>query len=216
MDTPGTYRPRVVDVAIDALLRTMGAVLIEGPKWCGKTWTGLRHARSVVWVADPADNYLTRRIAHSDPASLLNGDKPLLLDEWQDAPGLWDAVRSSVDASGGAAGHYLLTGSATPRDTATSHSGTGRIARVRMWPMSLWESGLSDGSVSLGELLDGQPPRVARGSMTEAAMIEAILVGGWPGSLARPAADVLGVPRAYLESVAASDASRLDGARRDP
>ncbi len=113
----------------------MGAVVIEGPKWCGKTWTGMTHAQSAVWVADPQNDYLTRRIAVSDPFSLLDGAKPVLLDEWQDAPGLWDAVRMSVDRSPGS-GQYILTGSATPRDEATSHSGTSRIARLSMWPMS--------------------------------------------------------------------------------
>ncbi len=215
MQIPGEYRPRVIDQVVDRYLRSVGALVIEGPKWCGKTWTGMTHAQSVVWVADPQGQYLTRRLAESDPFSLLVGTKPVLIDEWQDAPGLWDAVRMDVDRSGGA-GQYILTGSATPREGVTSHSGTGRMARLSMWPMSLWESGLSTGTVSLAALLSGEPPATHQGHLGETDIINAILVGGWPGSLDKGLEEALLLPRAYLESVAYSDASRLDGTRRDP
>ncbi|MDR0625696.1 MAG: AAA family ATPase, partial [Bifidobacteriaceae bacterium] len=215
METPGKYIPRLVDKALAAQMEAFGAVLVEGPKWCGKTWTAMRLARSVAWIADPAGNYAIRRMAIADPYSLFEADKPILLDEWQDAPGVWDAVRLSVDRVPGA-GQYLLTGSATPKDSATSHSGTGRIARLRMWPMSLAETGLSSAAVSLSGLMNGDHPKTAPGGLSEPALIEAILRGGWPGTVASSSAHATALPRAYLESVAESDASRIDGIRRDP
>jgi len=180
-------------------------VLIEGPKWSGKTWTGMTHAQSAVWVADPTGDYLTRRVAQSDPLSLLAGDKPVLIDEWQDAPGLWDAVRLAVDRSPGP-GQYLLTGSATPRDGVVSHSGTGRIGRVLMWPMTLFEAGVSSGAVSLASLLDGDAPPAALGRWTRTMLIETVLRGGWPGSLGTPLAEAARVCAHYVQSVAFADA----------
>jgi predicted AAA+ superfamily ATPase len=174
----------------------------------------MAHANSAVWVADPSGNYMTRRIAQSDPFSLLEGERPVLVDEWQDAPGLWDAVRMAVDRHPGP-GQFLLTGSATPRDDAVSHSGTGRITRLRMWPMTLAESGVSSVEVSLSGLLDGRVP-TGRSHWSEEDLIEAILRGGWPGTLDLPTADAMRQPIGYLESVAYSDASRIDGVRRDP
>jgi predicted AAA+ superfamily ATPase len=215
METPGTYLPRLVDDALADQMRAFGAVLVEGPKWCGKTWTATRLARSVAWVADPTGNYTTRRIATLDPFSLLRTSKPVLLDEWQDAPGLWDAVRMAVDQTPGP-GQYLLTGSATPKEGVTAHSGTGRIARLRMWPMSLLESGESSGVVSVRRLLEGDPPVTATSRLTETQLIEAILRGGWPGGLGVALAPAMALPRSYLESVANSDASRIDSVRRDP
>ena len=147
--------------------------------------------------------------------SQLHGAKPVLIDEWQDAPGLWDAVRLAVDQAPGV-GQYILTGSATPIDSQTSHSGTGRIARLTMWPMSLWEAGRSTGEVSLSQLMDGLPPATVKGEMASGDIIDAMLVGGWPASLGLPASQAVEVPRTYLESVANSDASRIDGIRRDP
>ncbi|MDR2564849.1 MAG: DUF4143 domain-containing protein [Bifidobacteriaceae bacterium] len=215
METPGTYLPRLVDDALADQMRVFGAVLIEGPKWCGKTWTATRLARSVAWVADPTGDYTTRRIATVDPFSLLKTGKPVLLDEWQDAPWLWDAVRMAVDQTPGP-GQYLLTGSATPKEGVTAHSGTGRIARLRMWPMSLLESGESSGAVSLRRLLEGDPPVTAAGRLTETQLVDVILRGGWPGNLGAPSSPAMALPRAYLESVANSDASRIDSVRRDP
>jgi predicted AAA+ superfamily ATPase len=196
-------------------MRAFGAVVIEGPKWCGKTWTATRFANSAAWIADPTSDYAIRRMAVADPFSLLETEKPVLLDEWQDAPGLWDAVRMAVDKAPGA-GQYLLTGSATPREGVTSHSGTGRIARVQMWPMSSVESGVSSGAVSLRRLMAAEPPKAAMGTLSETGLIEAILRGGWPGSIGSALDDALALPRAYLEAVAHVDASRIDSARRDP
>ncbi|MCL2788449.1 MAG: DUF4143 domain-containing protein [Micrococcales bacterium] len=215
MRPPGAYTPRLVDGVVAASLRTFGAVLIEGPKWSGKTWTGMTHAQSAVWVADPTGDYLTRRIAKSDPMSLLVGDKPVLIDEWQDAPGLWDAVRLAVDRSPGP-GQYLLTGSATPRDGVVSHSGTGRIGRVSMWPMTLFEAGVSGGEVSLASLLDGEVPSAVAGRWNQTTLIATLLRGGWPGSLGKPVEEAAGVCTSYVRSVAFADALVVDGVQRDP
>jgi len=215
MQTSGAYMPRLVDSTIDVAMRSSGAVLIEGPKWCGKTWTGMTHANSAVWVADPTGDYLTRRLASSDPLALLEGDLPMLIDEWQDAPGLWDAVRLEVDRRPGP-GQYLLTGSATPRDGVVTHSGAGRIARVTMWPMTLVEAGASSGSVSLRGLLDGNTPRTTAGSWKLQDIASAVLRGGWPGTIGLPPEDALRLPADYLRAVAYADASVLDGVRRDP
>jgi predicted AAA+ superfamily ATPase len=175
----------------------------------------MAHAQSAVWVANPSSDYLTRRVAQSDPFSLLTGEKPVLIDEWQDAPGLWDAVRLAVDRQP-QPGQYLLTGSATPRDEVVSHSGTGRIVRLPMWPMTLAEVGVSSAEVSLAELMAGQTPATVQSHWSDRDLLEALVRGGWPGTLAMPLADAARQPVSYLDSVAYSDASRIDGVRRDP
>jgi predicted AAA+ superfamily ATPase len=200
---------------ITSALKYSGAVLIEGPKWCGKTWTGMRHAQSAIWVSDPTGNYLTRRIAASDPFSLLTGEQPVLIDEWQDAPGLWDAVRMAIDRQPGP-GQYVLTGSSTPRDTVISHSGTGRITRISMWPMTLTEAGMTDGRISLANLLEGENPATLAGQWLISNIAEAIVRGGWPGTINLPLPEAVKIPGDYLRSVAYADASIIDGVRRDP
>ena len=153
------YYTRLCDEVLARKLRSSGAVLIEGPKWCGKTSTGLQLARSVAFLQDPDKRKSYEQMADSKPSLLLQGETPRLLDEWQTLPVLWDAVRFAVDQRGGM-GQFILTGSATPLDDFSQqadihHSGTGRIARMRMRPMSLWESRESSGTVSLKALFDG-------------------------------------------------------------
>ena len=213
--TPPNYRPRLVDARIERAMALMGAVVIEGPKWCGKTWTGLHHAQAVVALQDPAGHYRNRRIAESDPALLFDQPRPLLLDEWQDAPALWDAVRLEIDRIPGP-GRFILTGSATPRDAATAHSGAGRVARLAMGPMTLAESGMSSKAVSLATLFDGGPLRPALSAMTDQSLLDMIIRGGWPGLADRPIEDAASMVRFYLDVVTGSDASRIDGIRRDP
>ena len=150
--TPDGYVPRVVDAEMRRALATMPAVVVEGPRACGKTWTGRRFANSAVYLDDRVSAALD---AGMDPASILDGSPPRLLDEWQLAPGVWNPMRRACDARG-MRGQFILTGSADPPDDITRHSGAGRIIRVRMRPMSLYESGESDGGVSLGALLDGE------------------------------------------------------------
>ena len=150
------YRKRVVDDLLARKLLGMGAVLVQGAKWCGKTTTCEEFAKSALYMADPDTKESNLQMADIDIKALLKGEKPRLIDEWQIAPKFWDAVRYHVDHSDGF-GHFILTGSAVPPDTKEiAHSGTGRIARVTMRPMSLWESGESNGSVSLGGLLTGK------------------------------------------------------------
>ena len=147
------YYHRAADDLLSDLLQAFGAVLIEGPKWCGKTTTAMQHARSVVRLQDP--DMRSEYLATLDvkPSLLLAGDTPRLLDEWQDAPVLWDAVRVAVDQRG-QVGQFILTGSNTIDRSQIQHSGTGRIARMTMLPMSLWEMGLSSGEISVMKLFD--------------------------------------------------------------
>jgi len=148
------YKPRIIDASVEKYLKTFGAVCIEGPKWCGKTWTSAYHSKSEYYLADPRGNFQNRNLAQIDPSLVLDGDSPRLLDEWQEVPALWDAVRFAVDSSK-EKGRFILTGSTTPNHKGILHSGAGRIARLRMRPMSLFEAGKSSGKISLKELCNG-------------------------------------------------------------
>ena len=130
------YKPRLIDRKVSEYLSAFGAVCIEGPKWCGKTWTSAAHCGSEIFIGDPAGNFQNRRLASMDPKLVLDGSKPRLIDEWQEVPQLWDAVRYAVDMDT-AKGQFILTGSATPNHKGIMHSGAGRIARLHMRPMSL-------------------------------------------------------------------------------
>ena len=131
------YIPRIIDNKIEKYLNTFGAVCVEGPKWCGKTWTSAYHSNSEIYIGDPAGNFQNRNLAEMSPDIVLDGERPRLIDEWQEVPSLWDAVRHKVDQTG-VKGQFIMTGSATPNHKGIMHSGTGRIARIRMAPMSLW------------------------------------------------------------------------------
>lgn len=181
MKHPG-YRPRIIDGKVEEYLSVFGAVCIEGPKWCGKTWTSSYHCKSAVYIGDPAGNFQNRKLAEVSPALVLEGEPPRLIDEWQEVPSLWDAVRHKVDATP-EKGRFILTGSATPNHKGILHSGAGRIARLRMRPMSLYESGDSSGEVSLKKLCDGELTPVATGEVDLQKLIDLIVRGGWPGSL---------------------------------
>jgi predicted AAA+ superfamily ATPase len=200
---------------IDEHLESFGAVSIEGPKYCGKTWTALNHAESVFFLMDPARNYANRQIASTNPASVLTGAQPRLIDEWQEAPGVWDAIRFEVDRGKGK-GRYLLAGSANPRSKAPLHSGTGRISRLSMWPMSLFESGESTGDISLASIIRGEPieDRLYPYSSEQLAFVAAR--GGWPESIGLPLKPALRLPEQYLKSLYSSDISTPDNTRRDP
>ena len=149
------YKPRVIDAKVKEYLSTFGAVCIEGPKWCGKTWTSSYHSKSEIYIGDPANNFQNRQLAELSPALVLEGDTPRLIDEWQEVPSIWDAVRYKVDQVA-EKGQFILTGSATPNHKGILHSGAGRIAKLRMRPMSLYESGDSCGKVSLEKLCHGE------------------------------------------------------------
>ena len=206
------YRPRIVGAELDELLAASGAVLVEGARAVGKTATAMQASASHVLLDVDLD---AQRMTSIDPAAVLAGDTPRLLDEWQLAPDLWNHVRRAVDERSGR-GQFILTGSAAPADDVTRHTGAGRFTRLRMRPMSLFESGHSTGDVSLRGLLDGEPQRGHAAPVPIARLAERIAVGGWPAHLGAAAAPAMRVNRGYLDDVRRTDVPRLDGRSRDP
>lgn len=217
------YMPRIADELLLIELQSAGAVLIEGAKWCGKTRTAEVAAHSVVYMQDQdeADNYL--QMAETMPSLLLTGDEPHLVDEWQVAPNLWDAVRFEVDRRGGM-GHFIMTGSAVPPDPDDEknpklkrrHTGTGRIARLRMRPMSLWESGDSNGKVSLRDLFDGKDFPAATSELSIPDIARLTCRGGWPEAVFLADAPSRRIARNYVRAIVEEDIHRVDGIERNP
>ncbi|MDR3282320.1 MAG: DUF4143 domain-containing protein [Candidatus Methanoplasma sp.] len=205
-DVRTLYRPRVVDARVEEYLSSFGGVQITGPKWCGKTWTGLCHSKSAVFISDER----SRKKAILSPEEVLRGERPRLIDEWQDVPNLWDVARNDIDREG-ASGMYLFTGSSTPPENSTSHTGTGRFARVMMRPMSLFESGDSTGGISLSGLFGGAVVPTSTSAMSYRKAVELICRGGWPSGLKTKNPHL---PAQYLESVIWQDMSRVDGRKR--
>ena len=211
---PKTYRSRLVDALLDEYLATFGAVEVCGPRWCGKTWTCLAHAESDTRL----DGKSMRELVSADPALALGGDRPHLIDEWQEVPETWDEVRRAVDAAGSEPGQFLLSGSSTPRKLEDrSHSGAGRIARLRMGTLSLFERGESSGAVSLADLFAGRfEPAPAETGLADLARL--ITRGGWPGSTGLPDGRAARIPRQYLQAVydvsAPKEGISAAGARR--
>ena len=175
------YLPRISDRLLDRKLHTSGAVLITGCKWCGKTMSAEQFAKSVIYMQDPDKSSSYLAMADTKPSLLLNGASPRLIDEWQMAPVLWDAVRHEVDKRR-TQGQFILTGSAVPLDDATAHTGTGRISRLRMRTMSLYESRESNGSVSLKALFDGTQEDGSVSPLSVEEISYLICRGGWPMS----------------------------------
>ncbi len=208
------YLPRVIDAKIEEYLNTFGAVCVEGPKWCGKTWTSLFHSNSRILIGDPAGNFQNRRLAEMSPALILEGEKPRLIDEWQEVPPIWDAVRHQVDQTT-QKGQYILTGSATPNHKGILHSGAGRIAKLRMRPMSLYESGDSSGAVSLEKLCLGELTPSMTGEVDLRKLIDFIIRGGWPGSIYLSTEQAALLPAEYLNAVIDDDVYRIDGIKRN-
>ena len=210
------YLNRVFDLRLKAHLKAMGAVLIEGPKWCGKTTTAKQLANSVISLQDTdhREEYLATAI--TKPSFLLEGEVPRLIDEWQDAPMLWDAVRTKVDERG-LPGQFILTGSNAIDDSKIHHSGTGRISRMEMLPMSLWEYGESNGSVSLMEMFDNPQEEIfATSELKMEEIIFAACRGGWPATLnLGDDKSKLLVAKEYVKSVYKNDISRIDGVKRN-
>lgn len=192
---PEGYLPRIVDEQVERYLGIFGAVEIAGTKWCGKTWTALRHGASVSYVDDDLD------LARADPSLMTLGEAPHVIDEWQLVPRIWDAVRRGVDRAGGARGGWILTGSSTPLARGAgggpAHSGAGRIGRIRMHPMSLSESGDSTRAVSLSGLFRGEfEPCAAPGGTRE--LVELACRGGWPGAVGMGVPEAQALAREYL------------------
>lgn len=207
-----TYLPRVIDPLLERMLSVAGGVLLEGVRACGKTETGTHYSESVVRL-DVEDDM--RQLAAISPALVLEGAIPRLIDEWQLAPELWNHVRRAVDERR-EPGQFILAGSQNPADDITRHSGAGRILRMRMRPMSLSESGASNGMVSLSALLDGGGLTPVRNELDFTDLIEALCRGGWPGLQQLSAVDAQMVLRSYLDDIARVDLSNIDGTRRDP
>ncbi len=208
------YKPRIVDSKIESYLETFGAVLIEGPKWCGKTWTSSFHSKSEIYIADPKSNFQNRRLAELDPSLVLEGERPRLIDEWQEVPGLWDAVRFEVDKTT-TKGKFLLTGSSTPRMKGVIHSGAGRISKIRMHTMSLYEAGKSSGKISLEKLCSGECENRYTGDVSLKDLIDYIIRGGWPNNQDISLDRAQNLLKEYIEAVLSSDISRIDTIERN-
>lgn len=207
-----TYLPRVVDAELSLSLASVGAVLIEGPKACGKIETARQAARSEVRL-DVDER--ARSAAAIDPALVLAGETPRPIDEWQREPAIWNHVRRAIDDRQ-ATGQFILNGSAVPPYDETRHTGAGRIIRLRMRPMTLWESGHSSGAVSLAGLLQAEPVRASDPGLTIRDIAERVAAGGWPGNLGAPIALTQRRLRGYVGEIARVDVQRVNGARRDP
>ena len=211
------YFNRICDSIIAEELAGMGAVLVQGAKWCGKTTTCEQLAKSTLYMANPKKRSLYLQMAENDITELMKGAKPRLIDEWQDAPQFWDAIRFYVDHED-ECGQYILTGSATPPDSEKiSHSGTGRIARITMRPMSLWESKESNGAVSLKALLGNEPFAAARAEeKTLRDMAYLVCRGGWPRAVLQGGTRSLRRAFDYYDAVVNVDVSKVDKKIRDP
>lgn len=212
------YLPRIADNVLKERLEAFGAILIEGPKWTGKTTTAQQQAQSVLQLQDPDKREENLTTAATMPSLLLKGKQPRLIDEWQDAPMIWDAVRIAVDKSGGIPGQYILTGSNTIDRNKIYHSGTGRISRMKMYTMSLWESNDSSGEVSLKQLFDN-PNYDIDGATSKLDIPELIRVacrGGWPATLQMPENLATLVASDYVNSVCEIDISSIDNTQRNP
>lgn len=216
MDTIGIYRNRVADKMLRNQLEAAGVVLIQGPKWCGKTTTAEQQAKSILRMDYPkmSKEYLT--LAENDPELLLAGKTPRLVDEWQLAPQLWDTARYTVDRRS-AVGQFIFTGSAVPADKSMiTHTGTGRFAWLTMRPMSLWESGESNGNASLVDLFAGQMESCIAPDSSLEDIAFTLCRGGWPGSLNLKKTTALRVANNYVKAICESDISRVDNVQRDP
>lgn len=208
------YKPRIIDSLLKKHLETFGAVCIEGPKWCGKTWTSAFHSESAIYIGDPAGNFQNRSLAEISPTTVLSGSHPRLIDKWQEVPSLWDAVRFTVDQTQ-EKGQFILTGSATPHHKGILHSGAGRISRLRMRPMSLYETGASDGAISLKELCKGHLDDRLTGEVDLITLIHHIIRGGWPANQDVSIEEASLLPSEYIQAVLSDDISRIDGVKRD-
>lgn len=208
------YKPRLIDRTIDEFLETFGAICIEGPKWCGKTWTSSYHSNSEIMLGNPEGDFQNRQLAEMSPSLVLEGEAPRLIDEWQEVPQLWDAVRYKVDQNA-KKGQFILTGSATPNHKGILHSGAGRIAKLRMRPMSLYESGNSGGEVSLKQICEGKIEAKITGEVNLKQIIDFIIRGGWPANQDTALKQAAYLPVQYIRAILDDDVYRMDNIKRD-
>lgn len=212
------YRARIADIQLKDLLETVGAVLVQGTKWCGKTTTSAHHAKSILYMDDPEYRVQNLMLADTNCKRLLEGETPRLIDEWEIAPQLWDAARFEIDHRDESIGQFIFTGSSVPKEKNFDkifHSGTGRFAWLTMRPMSLWESGDSTGEVSLASLFKGEESGGASHIDLDRLAFLACR-GGWPGILGLKDKAALRMPYAYLDAVVNSDITRVDDVKRNP
>ena len=208
------YRDRIIDEKIKKNLKLFGAISLEGPKWCGKTWTALNHANSVVYLNTVSNNFNERKLAQMNVDLILNKEYPELIDEWQEVPAIWDGVRFKCDEDK-QKGKYILTGSATPVTKEIHHSGAGRICRMKMYTMSLYESGDSSGKVSLKDLFEGNVKDELTSKVELNDLIRLIIRGGWPESVGISEEESLELTQSYINDVLNFDISNIDGVTRD-
>jgi predicted AAA+ superfamily ATPase len=216
MEASVSYKPRIADRVLKEQLEASGVVLIQGPKWCGKTTTAEQQAKSVLYLDDPKTRKTNLLLAESDPGILFQGNIPRLIDEWQLAPKLWDAARFEVSRRR-LPGQFIFTGSSVPPDMSElTHSGTGRFAWLTMRPMSLWESGESTGNVSLNDLFQGNITTAIANDMSLNELAFLICRGGWPGSVNLAPKAALKQALNYVDAIANYDISRVDNVNRSP
>ena len=209
------YKYRIIDEKVQTYLSTFGAVCIEGPKWCGKTWTSSYHSNSEFLIADSTNNFQNKKLAELSPSIILEGETPRLIDEWQEVDAVWDAVRYVVDQRG-EKGQFILTGSSTPKMKENRvHSGVGRIGKLRMRTMSLYESGDSSGKVSLEDLCEGKVSMMLTGDVNLFDLANYIVRGGFPGAIDLPVEHAQLISESYIETILLDDAQRIDGKKYD-
>ena len=209
------YKARIMDQQVQKYLATFGAICIEGPKWCGKTWISSFHANSEFLIADSSNNFQNKKLAEMSQSIVLEGETPRLIDEWQEVDAIWDAVRYAVDQRG-KKGQFILTGSSTPKKKENRvHSGAGRIGRLRMRTMSLYESGDSDGKVSLEDLCNGNITTALTGEVDLRTLANYIVRGGFPGAIGLPVENAQLISESYIKTILTDDAQRIDGKKYD-
>ena len=209
------YKRRIVDDKIEHYLKLFGAISIEGPKYCGKTWAGRYHSNSEVLlhksIGETSNNV---ELAKISPSLILEGEKPKLIDEWQEATNLWDEIRMDVDKTG-LKGQYILTGSSTPNRKGIAHSGAGRYGKIHLRTMSLFESGDSKGDISLKELCNNKLESKLTGEVELKQLAGLIIRGGWPGNIGYSPKDSSEAIEEYIKLIIDDDLIRLDGVNRD-
>ena len=209
------YKPRLLDKTLERYLKIFGAVVIEGPKYCGKTWTGRKFAKSEILLKKTTGETSNEiELAKISPEIILEGEKPRLIDEWQEATNLWDEIRYDVDKNG-LKGQYILTGSSTPKRNGISHSGAGRYGKINLRTMSLYESGDSSGLISLEDICDNKNISCSTGNVDLRKLANLIIRGGWPGNLELNDLDAREAVKEYIKLIIDDDLQRLDGITRD-
>ena len=211
---PKNYKNRLIEESISKKMRYSGAVVIEGPKWSGKSTTAELFAKTVVRLQNPITKRQYQTLATISKEEVLSGEKPILFDEWNEVPEIWDFIRVDIDENQ-YKGAYLLTGSTKKQNIPVSHTGTGRINSVFMRPLSLFESGISSGTVSLGDLFGGKTINSVRSTVAINDMARFICSGGWPDIIDLSIEDQLSVPRDLLASIIEKDVDEVDGVKKD-